>query len=67
RGSRPLIGGTIRGTQGSPVGAKVRTINVGTGLSRVYTIIRQQHNGNIRIDHGPEDCATVNIFLPLFR
>jgi nitrogen fixation/metabolism regulation signal transduction histidine kinase len=51
---------------GLSFGAKVRSISVGAGLSRVYTIIKQQHNGNIRIDVGPENGATVNIFLPLF-
>ena len=47
--------------------AKVSSMSVGVGLSRVFKIIKQEHNGNIRIDRGSGDSMTVNIFLPLYK
>jgi nitrogen fixation/metabolism regulation signal transduction histidine kinase len=55
------------GGLGPSCGAKVCSMAVGVGLSRVYRIIKLQHSGDIRIDSGLGDSSTVNIFLPLLR
>jgi nitrogen fixation/metabolism regulation signal transduction histidine kinase len=60
-------GKRTQGGMNKSLGAKVSNMSVGVGLSRVFKIIKQQHNGNIRIDGGSGNGGTVNIFLPLLR
>jgi nitrogen fixation/metabolism regulation signal transduction histidine kinase len=60
-------GKRIHNGLGPSCGAKVCSMSVGVGLSRVYRIVKLQHSGDIRVDAGLGDSSTVNIFLPMLR